>query len=317
VTISAPPGATIYYSTNGLPPTTSSTQYTGPITVSSNEVIQAVAVEPNFTDSLVATANYQIAPAGTPIINFASGFAKASGLMIPVGWTKFNGSSIQLTDTSTSGLEAGAAWYAVPVDVTGFTTNFTLLFTNAKANGMTFCIQNQPPTSSNAKSLVVSGGPTAIGNDITGLGYSGSTGSTGGQISGLLSSVAIKFDLWNGAGNSTGLYTNAADLAGAASQIGISGVTLNSGHPINVSLTYNGTTLAMTMKDTVTSGVFTHSWTINIPSTVGGNTAYVGFTGSTGWWFANQYVQSWTYATGQSGTGSTKIPNPPTNVTVQ
>src|SRR5215469_17114710 len=63
VTISAPAGATIYYTTNGLQPTTSSTAYTGPISVSASEVVQAIAVETGYTDSLVAAANYQIAPA--------------------------------------------------------------------------------------------------------------------------------------------------------------------------------------------------------------------------------------------------------------
>jgi hypothetical protein len=320
VSISGPAGATIYYTTNGLPPTSSSTQYTGPITVSSSEVVQAVAIESNFTDSLVAAANYQIAPSGTPMINFAGGFANATDLVIPVGYAKFSGSTIQLTDTNSAGLEAGAAWYAAPVDVTGFTTNFTLQFTNASANGMTFCIQNQNPASSDASSLYVSGGPTAIGNNMSGLGYSGSTGGVGGQISGLLSSVAIKFDLYNSPGNTTGLYTNGADLTGAGQQITITGVNLNSGHPLNVSLTYSGTTLAMKITDTVTGGVFSHSWTINIPTTVGGNTAYVGFTGATGGQFANQYVQAWTYAgSGQSSTGGAAptVPDAPTNVTVQ
>jgi hypothetical protein len=312
VSIGGPAGATIYYTTNGLPPTTSSTQYTGPITVSSSKIVQAVAIGTNSTDSLVASANYQIASSGAPIINFPSGFASASGLVIPVGHAKFSGSSIQLTDTSNTGLEAAAAWYAVPVNVTGFTTNFTLQATGS-ANGMTFCIQNQNAASSDTSSLVVSGGPTALGQGQSGLGYSGNTGD-GGQNSGLLSSLAIKFDLYTSPGNTTGLYTNGADLTGSGPQITITGVNLNSGHPLDVSLTYNGTTLAMKITDTVTGGVFSHSWAINIPSTVGGNTAYVGFTGATGGQFANQDVLSWTYSASAT---TPVVPGPPTNLRVQ
>jgi len=47
-------------------------------------------------------------------------------------------------------------------------------------------------------------------------------------------------------------------------------------------MTYDGTKLTMTITDTVTNATFTTSWTINIPAIVGGNTAYVGFTGGTG-----------------------------------
>jgi hypothetical protein len=318
VSISGPAGATIYYSTNGLPPTTSSTQYTGPITVSSSEVIQAVAVQSGYTDSLVATANYQIAPASTPIINFASGFSGASGLVIPVGHATFSGSSIQLTDT-VGYTQAGAAWYAVPVNVQSFSTNFMLQFTNAQANGMTFCIQNQPAIINApfrvpaAGGSFVSGGPTAIANYGSSLGYGYITPGVGtGTTGGLVSSVAVTFNLLD---NGTGLYTNGVIPTGSDKTI--TGLSLTSGDPLSVSLTYDGITLSMTILDTKTHASFSNSWAINIPTTVGGNTAYVGFTGGTGGLGANQDVLSWTYSTSTTTVSAAAVPAAPTNLRVQ
>ena len=72
VTISDTAGATIYYTTNGSAPTTSSTVYSGPITVSANQTLKAIAVASGFATSAVASANYKIA-APTP------GFTPAPG----------------------------------------------------------------------------------------------------------------------------------------------------------------------------------------------------------------------------------------------
>jgi hypothetical protein len=69
----ATPGTTIYYTTNGTTPTTSSTRYTkGPIMVSNSETLKAIAVATNYSQSAVATAAFGIA-AAKPTFNVASG----------------------------------------------------------------------------------------------------------------------------------------------------------------------------------------------------------------------------------------------------
>ena len=59
VTISnTSPGALIYYTTDGTPPTAGSTLYTGPFTVNSTVNVRAVAVEPGYVNSSVTSASF-------------------------------------------------------------------------------------------------------------------------------------------------------------------------------------------------------------------------------------------------------------------
>src|SRR5205823_1097769 len=111
--------------------------------------------------------------------------------------------------------------------------------------------------------------------------------------------------------DSTGMYTNGAAPTVPAVDMTSSGVSLRSGDVMNVQLSYDGTTLTLTITDASTLKSFMTSWTVNIPTTVGGNTALVGFTGGTGGATAIQDVLSWTYSTGST----TNPPGAPTNLT--
>jgi Chitobiase/beta-hexosaminidase C-terminal domain len=60
-------GAAIYYTTNGTPPTTSSTQYVSgtPLSISATTTIEAIAVASGYTNSAVAVGTYTISASGT------------------------------------------------------------------------------------------------------------------------------------------------------------------------------------------------------------------------------------------------------------
>jgi hypothetical protein len=203
-----------------------------------------------------------------------------------VGGAKLSGSALELTDGGDT--EARAVWYGTPVNVQNFTTDFSFQDTAASADGFTFTIQNQ--------------GTQAIGHSGGGLGYSG-----------IGSSVAVKFDLYSNAGegpDSTGFYTGGATPTVPALDMTSSGVNLHSGDILHAHLTYNGTTLTLTLTDTVTSASFTTSKAINIPATVGGNTAYVGFTAGTGGESAIQEILNWTYVVAAAPSSTTVVNDP-------
>ena len=263
--------AKIYYTIDGSTPTASSTLYAAPITVSASETINAIAIDPALTNSSVATAPYVITAAG-PTIDFSAGFANVTGLTMNGSTENNNDSRLELTDGLLN--QAGSAFWNQPVGVSAFSTQFLFQLSDAVADGFTFTIQNV--------------GPTALGSPAAALGYTP-----------INKSVAIKFDIYSNAGegtDSTGVYTDGA-LPENTSSIDMtsSGVILRSGDGMLANVTYDGTTLTMVLTDGTTNNTFTHSWPINIPATVGANTAYVGFTAGTGGFTASQKILTWTY----------------------
>jgi hypothetical protein len=78
-------GATIYYTTNGKTPTTSSTKYKSPIVVSKTQTIEAIAVASGHSESAVAKGAYTITDSLDVIIATASG---KNVITVPVGGTE-------------------------------------------------------------------------------------------------------------------------------------------------------------------------------------------------------------------------------------
>lgn len=264
--------AEIHYTTDGTPPGPSSPVYSAPIQVSKTETISAVAMDSAKHDSNVSTANYVIQDGNS--IDFSQGFSTTPGLTLNGSTVATNDTRLQLTDGGLN--EAGSLFWSQLINVQAFTTTFEFQISgDAKANGFTFCIQNDPH------------GVNALGGNSTGLGYGGIT-----------KSVALKFNFYDALGSgsdSTGVYTNGDAPITGSTDIGSSGIQLNSGDSIQAQITYDGTTLTLTLNDLVSNKTFTWSQKVDIPTAVGGNTAYVGFTAGTGGLSSSQKLLSWAY----------------------
>ncbi len=109
-------GAAIYYTTDGSTPSTSSTPYSGAITVSASETINAIAVAPGYSASTVASATYTFTPGfmagpgGSTSITVSPGATTGNtGTVSVVGTFGFSGSvslSCKVTTTMTSVTDA-------------------------------------------------------------------------------------------------------------------------------------------------------------------------------------------------------------------
>jgi len=146
-------------------------------------------------------------------------------------------------------------------------------------------------------------GPAAQGEGGFGLGYGGIHQSVAVSFAASIPSTGV---------SSTGLFHNgvyptdkpvAPDVFQPLKGTGIDFTTgsedPNGPHTFQATLSYHGTTLTETITDQTTGASFSRDYAnVDLPTTVGGSTAFVGFGGSTDGRHGTMAITSWTYSSG-------------------
>lgn len=202
--------------------------------------------------------------------------------------------------------KSGSFFTLSQYNVTGFSAAFEFRISSpgglsdgisAGADGIAFVLQRS--------------GSTALGGNGEGLGY----GPRGGTL-GIGNSVAVEFDTfknsWDPDSNHIGIDTN-----GSLTSLATAGVAaaFDSGLKWSVWVDYNGTTLEVrASNDGVRPATATLSQTIDIAATIGGPTAYLGFTGATGSAYGRHEVLGFAFSDTYVSGGVSVVPEPSTYV---
>jgi hypothetical protein len=184
------------------------------------------------------------------------------------GWTQngnigVSNNMAMLTDGNVN--EASSTFLNYPVYVGAFKASWIYQdIGGGGADGTVFVAQNSPA------------GPSALGGGGGGLGFNGITPSIG-----------LEFNIY---GPNTPGIAFRANGAFSAPYAPTTPVNIASGNPISAAVNYDGTTLSLSLTDTVTSATFNTNFTGDFPTILGTNTAYVGFTGASGGVASKQIV---------------------------
>ena len=166
-------GAVIYYTTNGATPTTASSVYSTPITVSSTESVKAIAVLTGFSNSLVGSATYtlNLPLAATPAFSPAGGtYASAQ----PVTITDATAGAVIYYTTNGATPTTASPVYGAPIAVSTTETINAMAaatgFGNSNVASSTYTILNGTPSLNyaggftTATGLTLNGGATIVSN---------------------------------------------------------------------------------------------------------------------------------------------------------
>jgi hypothetical protein len=172
-------GATIYYTTNGTTPTTSSALYSGPITVSASETVEAIATATGDSTSTVATAAYTIniamPPAATPTFSPAAGaYTSAQTVTISDATT---GAAIHYTTNGTTPTTSSAL-YSGPITVSASETLEAIATASGDSTSAVATAAYTISTSAGTDVLDINAGGTAAGSYVADEDFAGGTASS-------------------------------------------------------------------------------------------------------------------------------------------
>lgn len=190
------------------------------------------------------------------------------------GWSQngnigISNNMAMLTDGNLN--EASSTFLVNPVYIGAFRASWIYQdIGGGGADGMVFVAQNSPA------------GNNALGGGGGGLGFSGITPSVG-----------LEFNIYGPNTPGIALRVNGA-TGGPYSPT--TPVNISSGNPIAAALNYNGATLSLSLTDLVTAATFNTNFSGDLPTLLGTNTAYVGFTGASGGVASKQIVTNFFFA---------------------
>lgn len=198
------------------------------------------------------------------------------------GWSLNGGSTVAgdvLTLTDNNGNQARSAFKTTRVPLGGFTTSFHYQAGGDRAaDGTMFVLHNDTR------------GASALGSPGGALAYAGGGGA-------ITPSAGIAINLYTAVTRGTG-YRTGGNVSSPYTST--APVDLGNGNVIAVTLKYDGTNLlTQTLRDLTTGDTWSTTYTVgDLTTTVGGSSAYVGFTGSTGGQVATQQISSFSFNTG-------------------